>query len=424
MLCIGIMTGNSLDAVDVVLTCFEQDKITDVCAYSHPYSAQLRANFLTLKAYLSSDMDMKTFCKTPLFLQTHDAYIQLVAQTVHTLIKNSGVQKSDITAIGFHGQTVDYCGPSVARKAGIKPYNTQIGSGQMLSNLTGLPVIYDFRSDDVMVGGNGAPLAPTHNLNLAKAYNIQSAIFFNAGNTSNLSIVTDNQVLGWDAGPFNELTDKMVQIHKNEPFDENGKYGLTGTLDIDLLEKLFDYSATTGNGENYLTTPPPKASDPRWYRFIDELKDPTDFENKLHTVQYFASYAAAYTLKFVPTTIQMPTNFILFGGGWNNPVCKTTFENLLTGKGFILKQHLSDFKNILSRFTSTPQIWISNMGKYMEARIFADLARYYLQNRSWFDGISGHTPVRLGRLCHPHRAPINDMISRSAKGWQDESTPL
>ena len=419
MLCIGIMTGNSLDAVDTVLTRFEQNNITDICAYSHPYPPQLRADFLTLKAYLSAGMDMKTFCETPLFLQTHDTYIHLVAQTVQTLIQNSGISKSDISAIGFHGQTVDYCGPSVAQKSGIKPYNTQMGSGQMLADLTGLPVIYDFRSDDVIAGGNGAPLAPTHNLNLAKSLNISSAIFFNAGNTSNLAIVTDNQVLGWDAGPFNELTDKMVQMHKNEAFDKNGKYGLSGHLLPDLLEKLFEYSATTGSGENYLTMPPPKASDPRWYRFLDELKDPTDFENKLHTVQYFAAYVAAHTLKFVPKTIQMPNNFILFGGGWNNPISKTTFEDILTRKGFILKQHESDFEEILSRFTSTPQIWISNMGKYMEARIFADLARYYLENRPWFENVSGHTPIRLGRMRHPNEDAINDYISRSAKGWQE-----
>ena len=420
MLYIGIMTGNSLDAVDTVLTCFEQDKITDICTYSQAYPSQLRADFLTLKAYLSTGMDMKTFCETPLFLQTHDTYIHLVADTVKTLLKNSGLKKSDISAIGFHGQTIDYCGPSVAQKSGIKPYNTQMGSGQMLSDLTGLPVIYDFRSDDVMAGGNGAPLAPTHNLNLAKAFNISSAIFFNAGNTSNLAIVADNQVIGWDAGPFNELSDKMVQIHKNEPFDDNGKYGLAGQLDPTLLNKLFDYSATTGSGENYLTMPPPKASDPRWYRFLDELKDPTDFENKLHTVQYFAAYVAAYTLKFVPNTIQMPSNFILFGGGWNNPVSKKAFEDILTGQGYILKHHEADFSGILSRFTATPQIWISNMGKYMEARIFADLARYYLENKAWFENVSGHTPIRLGRMRHPFEAPINDRVSRSAKGWQEE----
>lgn len=416
---IGIMTGNSLDAVDVVLTSFEKDKITDIAGYSLPYTHELRSNILTLKAYLSADMDMDTFIQTPLFQQTHKEYVRLVADAVLTLIQQANIKKTDICAIGFHGQTIDFCSPSIAKNTNTLPYNTQMGSGQLLANLTGLPVIYDFRSDDIMTGGEGAPLAPTHNLNLAKAFNIETAIFYNAGNTSNLAVVTHNNVLGWDAGPFNELIDKMVRLHKNEACDLDGKYGLTGTVDLDLLRKLFHSSATTSSGKNYLTMPPPKASDPKWYRFLDELKDPTYFENKLRTVEYFAAYSAVYTLKFIPQAV-IPANFILFGGGWNNPVCKMAFEDLLTNRAPILPEHQVDFYHIWERLEQAPRIWISDMGKYMEARIFADLARYYVHNKAWFYGIPHHQNRRLGRMRHPFEGEIDDMLSRSAKGWQNK----
>ena len=422
MILIGIMTGNSLDAVDVVLTRFSDKTIEDLANYSLPYPEDLRADFLTLKAYLSTDMDMDTFVQTPLFLKTHDTYIHLVAKAVNELIEKSGIQKSDISAVGFHGQTVDFCSASVAKNTHIKPYNTQMGSGQMLANLTGLPVIYDFRSDDVMCGGEGAPLAPTHNLNLAHTFDIDSAVFYNAGNTSNLAIVSNSQVIGWDAGPFNELCDKMVQLHKQESCDFDGKYGKNGTVDMDLLRRLFLGSAITADGENYLTLPPPKASDPKWYRFLDELKDPQDFENKLRTVEYFAAYTAVYTLKFIPKEIIMPTNFILFGGGWNNPICLTAFEDLLTGRAPVLPEHELEFGQILGRLTTAPRIWISHMGKYMEARIFADLARYYLNNRAWFENTPHHQPVRLGRIRYPFEGSIDDKVSRSAKGWQDKQS--
>lgn len=420
MISIGIMTGNSLDAADVVLTRFSDNMIEDIADYTLPCPESLRADFLTLKAYLSSDMDMDTFVQTPLFLKTHDTYIHLVAKAVEELIKKANIKKSDIDAIGFHGQTIDFCSASVAKNTHIKPYNTQMGSGQMLSNLTGIPVIYDFRSDDVMTGGEGAPLAPTHNLNLARTFNINSAIFYNAGNTSNLAIVSDNQVVGWDAGPFNELCDKMVQLHRQEACDFNAKYGQQGTLNMDLLRRLFLGSAITADGKNYLTTPPPKASDPKWYRFLDELKDPMHFENKLRTVEYFAAYTAVYTLKFIPKDIDMPTNFILFGGGWNNPICLKAFEDLLTGRAPVLPEHELEFGQILGRMTTAPRIWISQMGKYMEARIFADLARYYLQNKPWFEGVPHHMPVRLGRMRHPFEGKIDDKVCRTAKGWQDK----
>lgn len=419
---IGIMTGNSLDAADVVLTRFDAEKITDVCGYTLPYPPELRADFLTLRAYLSADMDMDTFLKTPLFLKTHDTYIRLVARAVQALLHQSGMDPAGITAIGFHGQTVDFCGPSVAAASGIKPYNTQVGSGQMLADLTGIPVIYDFRSDDVMAGGEGAPLAPTHNKNLAKAYGIEHAVFFNAGNTSNLAVVDKENVIGWDAGPFNELIDKIVRLHKNEPCDFDGKYGLKGTVNPDLLRRLFLSAAVTGNGENYLTLIPPKASDPKWYRFLDELKDPADFENKIRTVEYFSAYVAAHTLTYIPDDIQMPANFILFGGGWHNPVCKEAFEHLLSGKGIILPEHAADFERIYRRLNGAPKVWISKMGQYMEARIFADLARFYLENKPWITTVSGaHQSVRLGRLRRPHEGAIDDMTSRASKGWQDRA---
>ena len=416
---IGIMTGNSLDAVDAVLSVFDGNKITDITSISIPYPDQLRNDILTLKAYLSTDMDMQTFIKTPLFEYTHTAYIQLVAQAVFELISQTDIPKEQIDAIGFHGQTIDFCSPSMAKSVNIPPYNTQMGSGQLLADLTGLPVVYDFRSDDIMTGGEGAPLAPTHNLNLAKAYGIDSAIFYNAGNTSNLAIVSQNSVIGWDAGPFNELADKMVRMHKNQACDLDGQYGLKGTVDMDLLRKLFNHSATTASGDNYLTMPPPKASDPKWYRFLDELKDPTNFENKLRTVEYFAAYTAVYTLKFVPS--QIPANFILFGGGWNNPICRTAFEDLLSNRSPILPEHQVDFFHIWEHLEQAPRIWISDMGKYMEARIFADLARYYLENRAWFDGVTGHQSVRLGRIRYPNSGPIDDVVSRSTKGWQDKN---
>ncbi|MGN1063745.1 MAG: anhydro-N-acetylmuramic acid kinase [Alphaproteobacteria bacterium] len=418
---IGIMTGNSLDAADAVLTCFDGDKITDIAGYTLPYPAELRADFLTLRAYLSADMDMDTFIKTPLFLKTHEAYIRLIAQAVSALLQKTGFKAADITAIGFHGQTVDFCGPSVAGHAKIRPYNTQVGSGQKLADLTGIPVIYDFRSDDVMAGGEGAPLAPTHNKNLAKAYHIKHAVFFNAGNTSNLALVHQDEVIGWDAGPFNELVDKMVRLHKNESCDFDGRYGLKGTVQPDLLRRLFLSAAVTGSGDNYLLLPPPKASDPKWYRFLDELKNPADFENKLRTVEYFSAYVAVHTLKYVPPEMKIPTNFILFGGGWYNPVCKEAFENLLIGEGFILPEHTADFAQIRQRLHGAPKIWISRMGQYMEARIFADLARFYLENKPWMSSLSDtRTPVRLGRMRYPHAGPIDDYISRASKGWQDK----
>ena len=79
---------------------------------------------------------------------------------------NKRCRQREIAAIGFHGQTCDHFPPSAA--GGSEPYTLQVGDPRLLADLTGIPVIYDFRSDDLMNGGEGAPLAPLHNRRIAR----------------------------------------------------------------------------------------------------------------------------------------------------------------------------------------------------------------------------------------------------------------
>lgn len=421
---IGVMTGNSLDAVDTVLTEFDADKITDLGHYSIPYPEVLRNNFLDLRRRVNQDnLSMEALNALPQFIQTHDTYIHLVADAINTLVKQAQLKPSDITAIGFHGQTLDHCGTAMAKKTGTDPYTLQIGSGQMLSNLTQIPVIYDFRSEDVMNGGEGAPLAPTHNKNLAKNFGIQEAIFYNAGNTSNIAVLSGTHVMGWDAGPFNEFADKMVRIHRGEPFDMDGVYGLQGTVDMDLLRTLFNNSAVTPSGDNFLELTPPRSSDPKWYRFLPVLQQDDHFFDKVRTVEYFSAYAAVYTLNFVPQEWHMPSDFILFGGGWHNPISRAAFEALLKGTADVLLEHAAVFKAIRARFDREPTIQMSSFGQYMEARIFADLARYFLENKKWLEPMGpDHIPTVLGVRRTPNEGPIDDRISWAAKGWKSATS--
>lgn len=427
---IGVNTGNSLDAVDAVLTEFAGDKITDLADYSLPYPRQLREDFLEIRkktgrANGHEKISMEELAKWPLFLQAHETYIQLVAEAIKNLLRKANVKAEDIKAIGFHGQTLDHYPPSVAQNDP-NVFTLQIGSGQTLADLTEIPVIYDFRSDDIMNGGEAAPFAPTHNKNIALGLGLKDAIFYNAGNTGNVAVFSGDMVMGWDAGPFNDFADKMVFSHTkgDECYDEDAKYGLRGHVDEKLLKILFDESALTVGGENYLNLLPPKSSDPSWYKLPDELSGDLDFETKIRTVEYFAAYVAVYTLKFVPTDLKMPTHFVLFGGGWNNLVCRQAFEDLLTGKGIVLPEHKEVFSSIPKRFDRQPHFEMIHLSNFMEARLFADLARYYLEKRDWFSKPlnAGHKPVVLGVCRAPHQGVSDDQINRASKGWQMRKT--
>ncbi|MDR2337178.1 MAG: anhydro-N-acetylmuramic acid kinase [Deltaproteobacteria bacterium] len=390
VLTIGIMTGNSLDAVDLVLTEFTtQGSIKDLTAYTLPYPQKLSADLRTVRAKIEDGLKLKDFSQTQEFQQIHDAYLKTVAQGVENLLQvaeQQGITRQKIDAIGFHGQTCGHNPPSIA-KSKDKVWTIQIGSGQMLADLTGLTVIYDFRSDDILNGGEGAPLAPVHNLHIAidaKARGFYPLAFCNAGNTGNITIVSEQDngkevLLGWDVGPFNHFIDMLVRYEKGEAFDEDGKYGRAGKVNEDLLREMFNLSAVRSDGSNFLLQMPPKSSDPQWYCMPNLLKDSViKFEDRLRTVEYFSVYIFVYTLRFVPAHVLFPNNFLIFGGGWKNPIVLQDFKDLLCGRGIILNEHKEIFNALWKRFIEEPKLMFSDeksySAKYMEARIMADMA--------------------------------------------------
>ncbi len=421
--CIGIMTGNSLDAVDAVLTRFEGNEIRDLCGHSIDIPAPMAENFRRLKQILrQNDGDINAVSEMPKlqFQKLHNSYIKLVARTVNELIAKSGIAETEIDIIGFHGQTCYHLPPSVAPK-GQQPNTLQIGSGQMLSDLTGIPVAFDFRSDDLMNGGEAAPFAPVHNRHLAeglKAKGLFPLAFCNGGNTGNIAIVYDDKVTGWDTGPFNHLVDFLTRTEKNEPCDFDGKYGKRGKIDIALLRELFEHAVRTQNGSNFLLKEPPKSSDPAWYRIIPELTDKNiPFEDRIRTAEFFSAYIFTYTLRFSP--VGTPDNFLVFGGGWNNPIIMEDFKSLLRGETEILPEHQKTFAKIKNPKAQVE--WSDKCGcngKYMEARIFADMAKCLLTKEPFsFPETTGcKKPTVGGILVRPgDKNPL--LWSRAARGW-------
>lgn len=413
-----------MDACDAVLSEFSGDKIIDLGGFSQAFSPQMRQMADSLRKKVCFEkLSMKELAASHAFNIFHDELIKTAAFCVSELLQKTHVEAKDIAAIGFHGKTLDHCPPSAALKKNIAPYTLQIGSGQMLADLTGIAVIYDFRSDDLMAGGEAAPLAPIHNANFAKTLGIGDAIFYNAGNTSNLSVVSNGQASdGWDAGPFNEFPDRLMRQYRHQMCDFNGLIGKQGKLIPDLLKKLFYQSALTASGDNFYELNPPKSGDPAYYFFdaIESYMDTQNFSDILYTAEYFSAYIAVHSMQYISAQTKMPQNLILFGGGWSNPVAFQVFTNLLNGQGLVLPEHQDIFAKICARFVPSPNIQISDQGKFMEARVFADLARYYLEKRCWSNNrLTGcKKACVLGIMRKPGESTIDDQICRAAKGWQ------
>lgn len=376
---IGNMTGNSMDAIDLVLTEFDGDVMKDVASFTRPYTKEMQTKMEALRA--------KVFNKTAVeieqiseFKELHDVYVKQVADAVKDMLRENNITAADIDAIGFHGKTLDHNPPSKAAADGTQPYTLQIGSGQMLSDLTGIPVVYDFRSAFIMNGFDGAPLVPPHNAHISASEG--DGCYYNGGNTSNFSWVIDATARqGADAGPFNEYTDNFVRDNTPDSYDKDGKYGLNGQLNTDLLQKIYDI------GRDYYERPLPKSGDPAYYhkdKVFSVIKESNiPLNDAIHTLEYFAAYIAVQALTLTDKSLKLPSDIILFGGGWKNPVVCQSLEKLLNGQGYVLPEHEQSFADLRARFATKPRVRYSTFGEYMEARLFADLARYTLDNKGW-----------------------------------------
>lgn len=441
MLTIGIMTGNSLDAVDAVLTNFTGNKIIDIIGVSIPFPKSLKNQLLSLnQEILASHSNISKISKSPLFKTTLDSYTTLLVRAVEKLLKRSKTPRSSISAIGISGQSIGaHNPPSLAGSK--EPFTTQIFDAATLAKATNIPVVYDVRSDDIFDGGEGAPLAPVHNLHLSYALTSQGkypVCFINGGNTANIAVITQGKsirrhVIGFDCGAFNHYIDRLSFAFYRKSCDLDGLLGMQGNINPLLLEKLYHHAALTADHKNYYDLIPPKSSGPHLYNMLDDLLNyPLQKVDILRTVEYFSAYTVFLSLQFIPNDFDFPKYFLLFGGGWRNPVIYQDFQNLLHGRGIILPEHQKIFKSILTRLRGQKiSVGFSDdfgfNGQYMEARIMADMAYCYLKNMPFTKPeITGcKHGVVSGILCKPgentRRRGRGFTFSRAAKGWSKQS---
>lgn len=418
ILTIGLMTGNSLDGADAVLTKFYRDgRIEDIASFSLSAPPEQYDQLKNLRTFVNDKKgNMVLVASTyPDFDKVLDTYTCFVAEAVKGLLAKAKTSAREVDIIGFHGQTCAHFPPSQAK--GEKPFTVQLGDGQKLAHLTGITVAFDFRSDDLLAGGEGAPLAPMHNKHIAESLGFP-VTFINGGNTSNLAHIAGDKVMGWDAGPFNHFPDLLVRKYYNQPCDTDGAIGRTGKINVPLLKQLFEHGAVMAGGGNFLEAPPPKSSDPQWYKSVPLLEDesisPAD---KIRTAEYFSAYQTFHSLGHTPENFPLPSRFAVFGGGWLNSLIMEDFIALLKGAApVVLPEHQDRFQVIRARIPS-PDVQFSQAygfdGKMMEARIFADLARCLVVGKPFTtpETTGVRRPIVCGVIAYA------DVVAQNLKDW-------
>lgn len=238
---IGLMSGTSLDGVDGVLVALSETPTFSVQAHvHHAFSAEFARELLALSTAGDNELHRAALAS--------NALTQAYASVVHALLDAAGVVPSEVVAIGAHGQTVRHC-PGAFDGIG---YTLQLCNGALLAELTHIDVIADFRSRDVAAGGQGAPLVPAFH-RAAFGRENHSVAVLNIGGISNLSVLApDGTTVGFDCGPGNVLMDHWCAIHRGEPYDRDGAWGASGSVDQALLGVM--------QNEAYFSRPPPKST--------------------------------------------------------------------------------------------------------------------------------------------------------------------
>jgi anhydro-N-acetylmuramic acid kinase len=392
-----------------------------IAFHSSPCVQELRDAVFELKAQFKQSKGLVTPKISPLLDRTSMLYhkdVNAAVTAARAALRSE--QGMEIDLIGFHGQTVGHAPPSVTTSGQI-PYTIQLVTGSAIADLQNVVTVSDFRSDDLLNGGEGAPFAPGFNALLTPALGVQTAAFINAGNTSNIALIDTctNQVRGWDCGPCNQFPDLLMREEQGAAVDTDGAIALTGAVAPQWIRKLWDSAVLREDGSNALEIRGPRSFDPQWYRLPAELQDRAEsFADRMRTVIAFSAYCVTHSLAIAATEDFQPEKVLLFGGGWKNPALLAELKNLVSGRAsYILPEHAQLFAN-LSRATPAVDGVIRNSDDLglpsngMEAGIFAFAAIQRILNQPFTQPsfTNCKSPTRCGTVHTPASGAVSSKL--------------
>lgn len=248
---IGVMSGTSLDGLDIVMIDL---KLYDEKKEIHIVASDMVDYGIYFKRKLSEICHENTATISKITMM--NAYLgKFIGEHINNFINRHNIDKNLISFISSHGQTIFHV-PSGGTEFYEVPSTLQIGDISYISELTGLPVIGDFRTADMAAGGQGAPLLSYFDMAFLQDKNAGRAIqnIGGIGNVTYLPPSGSDDVISFDTGPGNVLIDRAVQIitdgQKN--FDNDGEIARKGKIQYEIIEKWLDHS--------YYSLPLPKTT--------------------------------------------------------------------------------------------------------------------------------------------------------------------
>jgi len=316
----GLMSGTSADGVDAAIVRLRgsgRSIHVETLGFEHvAYDAALREALLrNAEAATSSVREIALL----------DALLaRRFADAVHAACQIAGIAVDDLTAIGSHGHTLHHLPDPQPFAGHWVPATLQIGDGATLAALTGVPVVGRFRSADVALGGQGAPLVPYVDWALA-SHPVETRLLLNLGGIANITVLpaggAATDVRAFDTGPANMVIDALARRLTDQAFDHNGEAALRGTPDEAILENLL--------AEPYFHREPPKSTGRELFGvdYVEALVasglSPDDL---LATATRLTVRSVVHAIDTLVKPHHRPDVLLVSGGGVHNKALMTWLE--------------------------------------------------------------------------------------------------
>lgn len=299
---IGLMSGTSIDAIDAAIVEFTSDKQIKILAtHSHSMPETLKADIIELcepgpnGVYRLGKVDIELG--------------NMFARCVLELMNKSKVSTSEVIAIGSHGQTIRHMPNEEI------PFTIQIGDPNIITKVTGITTVADFRRRDMAFGGQAAPLAPAFHQYLFQTKE-SNRFIINLGGIANLTFLPKNledKVIGFDTGPGNTLLDNWCYKHIHQPYDNEGRWAREGKINETLLQAMLD--------DPYFKKAAPKSTGREYFNlawvsnYLENCADEISVKDVQATLTELTAKSIAKAVKQVH---ENPTEIFLCGGGVHN----------------------------------------------------------------------------------------------------------
>jgi anhydro-N-acetylmuramic acid kinase len=299
---LGAMSGTSMDGVDAAMVLTDGETVHDFGPVAYrPYTAQERAVIAAAQGRWPGEAGVAEAAAV-----VEAAHAELLAR----------FEGADV--VGFHGQTLAHD----PRGQGTH----QAGDGAVLAAALGLPVVWDFRSSDVALGGEGAPLAPFYHFALARKLDSGPVAFLNLGGVGNLTWAdpaagrpeAPGAILAFDTGPANAPLDDLMLARRGVARDEDGRCAAAGRVQEGLIAALL--------ARPWFARRPPKSLDRNAFSDLADAVSGLSDADAAATLTAAAAASAAEGMAHLPSR---PARLLVTGGGRLNPVMMGMLAALL-----------------------------------------------------------------------------------------------